>query len=90
MKKVVLLALCIFASAFADTKLDFQVSLPKYECTLIKWIANDYESGVEWKYYAKIACVDNRRKPVNIAGLKLLDSSVNLKGEYIYTYGWAK
>ena len=90
MKKLLIIGLMAVSAFAANTKLDFMVSLNKYNCVLSTWKEDTYESGVDWKYYAKIACKDNDCKPVNIAGLKFLDIALNLKGEYIYTYGWAK
>lgn len=91
MKTKLLLILLLAISAFAaNTKIDFIVSLKKYDCVLDTWKENTYESGVDWQYYAKIACKDTGHKPVKIAGLKFLDVAKNLKGEYIYTYGLEK
>lgn len=87
MKKVILIALLAFASAFADVKLDFLVSARRNGCEVTQWIENDYVSGVKWKHYAKVACKENKRMPVKMVGLKFLDIAVNLRGEYIYTYG---
>ena len=91
MKTKLLLILLLAISAFAaNTKNDFINSLEKYDCVLDTWKENTYESGADWKYKEKIACKDTGRKPVKIAGLKLLDVAENLKGEYIYTYGLEK
>jgi hypothetical protein len=87
MKKLVLTVACLSAIAFADIKLDFHVSVNKLGCNLVQWIENDYESGVKWKHYGKFACKDPIKVPVKLVGLKFLDVSKNLKGEYIFTYG---
>ena len=87
MKKVILLVSAFAIAAFADIKLDFQVSVNRMGCHLVQWIENDYESGVKWKHYGKFACKDPIKVPVKLVGLKFLDVSKNLKGEYIYTYG---
>lgn len=87
MKKLIMIMLMLVASAFADTKLDFQVSVDRLGCSLTQWIQDDYESGVKWRHYAKFACADPIKVPVRMVGLKFLDVSLNLKGEYIYTYG---
>lgn len=36
---------------------------------------------------AKIACKENQRMHARIVGLKFLDVAVNLRGEYVFTYG---
>ena len=87
MKKLTMIMLMLVASAFADIKLDFQISVNRLGCSLTQWIQDDYESGVKWKHYAKVACKENQRMPVRIVGLKFLDVATNLKGEYIFTYG---
>lgn len=74
--------------AFANVKLDFHVSVNRMGCSLVQWIEDGYESGVKWKYYGKFACKENPEKvPAKIVGLKFLDISKNLKGEYVFTYG---
>ena len=83
MKKVILFMLAFAMAAFADIKLDFQVSVNRMGCSLIQWIENDYESGVKWKHYGKFAF----KAPVKLVGLKFLYVGENLKGEYIYVYG---
>jgi len=87
MKKVILGIALVASAAFADIKLDFQVSVNRMGCSLVQWIENDYESGVKWKHYGKFACKDPIKVPVKLVGLKFLDVSKNLKGEYIFTYG---
>lgn len=87
MKKLFVLLAFATAFAFADVKLDFFISAHKSGCETIQWIENDYVSGIKWKHYAKVACKENKRMPVNMVGLKFLDVAVNLKGEFIYTYG---
>lgn len=87
MKKIILLLTFITSMAFADVKLDFMVSTRRLGCELTQWVENDYVSGVKWKHYAKIACKENQRMPVRMVGLKFLDVAVNLRGEYIFTYG---
>ena len=87
MKKVRLIALMAFASVFADVKLDFFVSARRCGCEVTQWVENDYVSGVKWKHYAKVACKENQRMPARMVGLKFLDVAVNLKGQYIFTYG---
>jgi hypothetical protein len=90
MKKILLIALLAISAFAANTKIDFIVSLKKYDCVLDTWKENTYEHGVDWQYYAKIACKNTDHKPARIAGLKFLDVAINLKGEYIYTYGLEK
>lgn len=75
------------AFAAANLQLDFSVKMDQYNCTLVKWIENDYESGVLWKHYAKVACPEKTKLPLRVLGLRYLDISMNLRGEYIYTYG---
>ena len=87
MKKLILLILAFAVVAFADVKLDFLVSARRLGCETIQWIENDYENGIKWKHYAKVACKEPQSMPVRIVGLKFLDLSKNLKGQYIYTYG---
>lgn len=83
--------LCAMAvSAWADIHLDFVLSARKKGCEVVQWIENDYENGVLWQQYAKVACKDPQSMPVRMVGLKFLDVSKNLKGEYIYTYGLEK
>ena len=89
MKKLLIIGLMAISAFAANTKIDFIISLKKYNCVLDSWQENTYINGVDWNYYARIACKDNDRKPVNIAGLKFLDVGLR-KNEYIYTYGWAK
>lgn len=91
MKKILLLiSLFAIASAWADIHLDFVLSARKKGCEVTQWVENDYVSGVLWQQYAKVACKDPQSMPVRMVGLKFLDVSKNLKGEYIYTYGLEK
>ena len=90
MKKIMLIMLFAMASAWADIHLDFVLSARKKGCEVTKWVENDYVSGVLWQQYAKVACKDPQSMPVRMVGLKFLDVSKNLKGEYIYTYGLEK
>jgi len=91
MKKIMIVMLCAMAvSAWADIHLDFVLSARKKGCEVVQWIENDYENGVLWQQYAKVACKDPQSMPVRMVGLKFLDVSKNLKGEYIYTYGLEK
>ena len=90
MKKLILLILAFAVVAFADIKLDFLISARRLGCETIHWIENDYENGVLWQQYAKVACKEPQSMPVRIVGLKFLDLSKNLKGQYIYTYGLEK
>lgn len=90
MKKIILLVLFIMASAWADIKLDFLISARRLGCETVHWIENDYENGVLWQQYAKVACKEPQSMPVRMVGLKFLDVSKNLKGQYIYTYGLEK
>lgn len=90
MKKIILSTLLIASAAFADIKLDFMISARRLGCEVVHWIENDYENGVLWQQYAKVACKDPQSMPVRMVGLKFLDLSKNLKGQYIYTYGLEK
>ena len=90
MKKLILLILAFAVVAFADIKLDFLISARRLGCETIHWVENDYENGVLWQQYAKVACKEPQSMPVRIVGLKFLDLSKNLKGQYIYTYGLEK
>ena len=90
MKKIILSTLLIASAAFADIKLDFLISARRLGCETIHWIENDYENGILWQQYAKVACKDPQPMPVRMVGLKFLDVSKNLKGQYIYTYGLEK
>jgi len=90
MKKISLIMLMIVSAVWADIKLDFVLSARKKGCEVVQWIENDYENGVLWQQYAKVACKDPQSMPVRMVGLKFLDVSKNLKGEYIYTYGLEK
>ena len=90
MKQIILSTLLIASAAFADIKLDFLISARRLGCETIHWIENDYENGVLWQQYAKVACKDPQPMPVRMVGLKFLDVSKNLKGQYIYTYGLEK
>lgn len=90
MKKLILLILAFAVVAFADVKLDFLISARRLGCETIHWIENDYENGVLWQQYAKVACKEPQSMPVRMVGLKFLDVSKNLKGQYIYTYGLEK
>lgn len=87
MKKI-LIAMAVLATAtFAHVKLDFENSVNQLGCTLTQWLDHDFESGVKWRYYGKFVCAEKIRVPVRLVGLKLLDVSQNLKGQYVYTYG---
>ena len=90
MKKIILLLLVVMASAWADIKLDFLISARRLGCDTVHWVENDYENGVLWQQYAKVACKEPQSMPVRMVGLKFLDVSKNLKGQYIYTYGLEK
>lgn len=90
MKKIILALMLVVSAVWADIKLDFILSARKKGCEVVHWIENDYENGVLWQQYAKVACKDPQSMPVRMVGLKFLDLSKNLKGEYIYTYGLEK
>lgn len=90
MKKIILALMMVVSAVWADIKLDFILSARKKGCEVVHWIENDYENGVLWQQYAKVACKDPQSMPVRMVGLKFLDLSKNLKGEYIYTYGLEK
>lgn len=90
MKKIILVLMIVVSAVWADIKLDFVLSSRKKGCEVVHWIENDYENGVHWQQYAKVACKDPQSMPVRMVGLKFLDVSKNLKGEYIYTYGLEK
>lgn len=89
MKKTIFIIGLAFAAAFANSnsKFEFNEVIEQHNCLVTKWLENDYESGVKWRHYAKVSCNVKERMPIRIAGLKFLDMSKNLKGEYIYTYG---
>lgn len=90
MKKIILALMMVVSAVWADIKLDFILSARKKGCEVVHWVENDYENGVLWQQYAKVACKDPQSMPVRMVGLKFLDVSKNLKGEYIYTYGLEK
>lgn len=90
MKKIILALMLVVSAVWADIKLDFMISARRLGCQVVHWVENDYESGVLWQQYAKVACKDPQSMPVKMVGLKFLDVSKNLKGEYIYTYGLEK
>lgn len=90
MKKIILSTLLIASAAFADIKLDFINTARDKGCEVVYWIENNYENGVLWQQYAKVSCKEPQSMPVKIVGLKFLDVSLNLKGEFIYTYGLEK
>ena len=90
MKKIILALMLVVSAVWADIKLDFILSARKKGCEVVHWVENDYENGVLWQQYAKVACKDPQSMPVRMVGLKFLDVSKNLKGEYIYTYGLEK
>ena len=90
MKKIILTLMMVVSAVWADIKLDFILSARKKGCEVVHWVENDYENGVHWQQYAKVACKDPQSMPVRMVGLKFLDVSKNLKGEYIYTYGLEK
>lgn len=87
MKKTILFVMAFAMVAFADVKLDFLVSVRRLGCETVQWVQNDYENGIKWKHYGKFACKDPINVPARLVGLKFLDLSKNLKGQYIYTYG---
>lgn len=90
MKKILLILLSITALVFAGMKEDFEYKVESHSCSVITWKENEYESGVDWKYYAKVKCNKKERMPVKMLGLVFYDVSINLNGEYIYTYGLEK
>lgn len=90
MKKIILALMMVVSAVWADIKLDFILSARKKGCEVVHWVENDYENGVLWQQYAKIACKDPQSMPVRMVGLKFIDLSKNLKGQYIYTYGLEK
>lgn len=90
MKKIILALMMVVSAVWADIKLDFILSARKKGCEVVHWVENDYENGVLWQQYAKVACKDPQSMPVRMVGLKFLDLSKNLKGQYIYTYGLEK
>ena len=87
MKKILISVIVLSMSVFADVQSDFLLKLSGYDCELVKWVENDFESGEQFKHYAKVSCSEKYRLPLKIAGLKFMDISRNLAGKYIYTYG---
>jgi len=87
MKKLIIVLAVLATIAVADIRGEFAEVVEKRNCRVERWLENDYESGVRWRHYAKVVCADTERMPSRIAGLKFLDVSMNLKGEYVYTYG---
>lgn len=87
MKRAILALTVIAAASFAATQNEFLLALSGYDCELVKWVENDYESGEQFKHYAKVACTEKYRLPLKIAGLKFLDISKSLSGKFVYTYG---
>ena len=87
MKKTIIAALILITAAFADIKLDFYVSTSRLGCDVVHWAEDTYEGGVHYKRYARVACKDAQRMPVNMVGLKFIDITGNLSGQYIYIYG---
>jgi hypothetical protein len=90
MKKLAIILAFMTSFVFADVKSDFIYEVENRGCQLTTWIENDFESGVEWKYYAKFTCTSKVKLPTKIYGLQFLDVSYNLKGEQVFTYGVEK
>lgn len=90
MKKLLIMLMLMIGFAFADVKSDFTYEVEQRGCEVTAWIENDFESGVEWQYYAKFTCTGKVKLPKNIRGLTFLDVSYNLKGEQVFTYGLEK
>ena len=87
MKRISIIVCALAFAIYADVQNDFLLALSGYDCEVVKWIENDYESGEQFKHYAKVSCSEKYRLPLRIAGLKFMDISRNLAGKYIYTYG---
>lgn len=87
MKKLLILMAVISATALADVKLDFLISVNRMGCMLTQWVENDYVGGTKWKEYGRFICKDEIHAPARLVGLKLLYSDQNLKEEWVYTYG---
>lgn len=87
MKKLIVILVFMASFAFADVKSDFAYDVEQRGCEVITWIENDFESGVEWKYYAKFTCSGKVKLPKKISELQFIDVSYNLKGEQVFTYG---
>ena len=87
MKRTMTIICMLAFAAFANVQSEFLLALSGYDCELVKWVENDYESGEQFKHYAKVSCNEKYRLPLKIAGLKFLDISKSLAGKFIYTYG---
>lgn len=87
MKKIALLLLAFAIAAFADIKLDFQVSVARKGCSLVKWEEDYYDDYVKYKRYAIVECNGPQNMPVNMVGLKFLNLNLSTKGKYWYYYG---
>lgn len=90
MKKIIFALMMVVSAVWADIKLDFMISARRIGCETVHWIENDYENGVLWQQYAKVACKEPQPMPVRMVGLKFLDVYKSQKGEYIYIYGLEK
>lgn len=90
MKKLFIMTLVVAGTLFADTGDDFRQVVEKYGCSVEVWKTDTYESGADWKYYAKVVCDEKQKMPARIATLKFLDGSTNLMGKYVVTYGEEK
>ena len=87
MKRTMTIVCMLAFAALANVQSEFLLALSGYDCELVKWVENDYESGEQFKHYAKVACNEKYRLPLKIAGLKFMDISKSLSGKFIYTYG---
>lgn len=90
MKKILAMLIMIAGLVFADTGDDFKQVVEKYGCTVEVWKTDTYESGVDWKYYAKVVCDTKQKLPARIASLKFIDASINLMEKFVVTYGMEK
>ena len=87
MKRTMTIICMLAFAAFANVQSEFLLALSGYDCELVKWVENDYESGELFKNYAKVSCNEKYRLPLKIAGLKFMDISKSFAGKFIYTYG---
>ena len=87
MRKIILALMLLAATAIADVRLDFKISVAKRGCELVKWEENAYVYGTKYRRYAHVECKEAIEMPINLVGLKFIDVATNLSGKYVYIYG---
>ena len=88
MKKIIIIALMLVASTFANQKYNFFIEIGKHNCEVISWKENAYRDGIFYKKLTEVMCRSIKELPLNISGMQFIDiQEGTFSNIYEYYYG---